>query len=113
MGTRQHAQLSAWMSFVFLAGSGVALVIRCWPSVFAGEELSLCAKILTKILTFLFLLHPFRTVLLGTTEESSQKAAAGDPALCWLLVCPAIATTTAMSVTPKLESVWYVRLGGS
>lgn len=66
-----------------------------------------------KILTFLFFLHPLRTVLPGTTEESSQKAAAGEPALCWLLVCPAVATTTAMSVTPKLESAWYVCLGGN
>ncbi|XP_075828152.1 laminin subunit alpha-1-like [Microtus pennsylvanicus] len=34
---------------------------------------------------------------------------AGDPALCWLLVCPAVATTTVMSVTWKLGSVWAAK----
>ncbi|KAM7329240.1 hypothetical protein ACRRTK_010853 [Alexandromys fortis] len=34
---------------------------------------------------------------------------AGDLALCWLLVCPAVATTTVMSVTRKLGSVWAAK----
>ncbi|XP_057634722.1 uncharacterized protein LOC130879914 [Chionomys nivalis] len=50
-----------------------------------------------------------RTVLLGTTEGSSQKMMAGDPALCCLLVCPAVATTTVMSVAQKLGSVWTAK----
>ncbi|ERE84378.1 laminin subunit alpha-1 [Cricetulus griseus] len=52
-------------------------------------------------------LQQSRTVLLGTTEGSSQKVVAEDPALCWLLVCPAVATTTVMSVTQKLDSVCF------
>ncbi|KAM7316121.1 hypothetical protein ACRRTK_024801 [Alexandromys fortis] len=42
---------------------------------------------------------------LGTTEGNAQKAVPGNRALCWLLVSPAVATTTVMSVTPKLGSV--------
>ncbi|KAI4555165.1 hypothetical protein MJT46_015551 [Ovis ammon polii x Ovis aries] len=52
-------------------------------------------------------LQQSRTAHLVTTEGSFRKVTAGEHALCWPRVCPAIATTTVTPVTRKPGSVCY------